>query len=62
MNNQNIDETYAVTKNHGIILKTNTIAHTPMNKVLHWKVYGAECGGPQGKNICAPPKKAVNQF
>lgn len=56
MNNQNIDETYAGIRNHGIILKTHTSTHAPVNKVLHWRVYGAECGGLQGKNIFATPQ------
>lgn len=55
MNNQHTEQTYAVIKTYGIILKT--YAHTAMNRVLHCKKrVWTECDGfkreenPQNKN------------
>lgn len=48
MNNQHREETYALIKTYGIILKT--YAHTPINRALHCRVW-TECDGGKGKKI-----------
>ena len=57
MNNQHREETYALIKTYGIILKT--YAHTPINRVLHWKEYGQNVMVAKGRKSS---KQELTQF
>lgn len=57
MNNQHREETCALIKAYGIILKT--YAHTPINRALRYKEYGQNVMVSTGRKSS---KQELNQF
>lgn len=58
MNNQNIDETYAVTRNRGIILKTDKHTHPNEQSIALEGTWGRMWWPPGEEHPCHPQKSS----